>query len=80
MQDIEVLGEIQHLVEEEHSLLEAGSTQELSPEQHDRLKAIEVSLDRCWDFLRQRRAKREFGENPDDAKVRDASTVERFQQ
>jgi hypothetical protein len=39
-----------------------------------------VELDRCWDLLRQRRARREFSENPDDASVRDAKTVEGYWQ
>jgi hypothetical protein len=46
----------------------------------DRLRAVEVELDRCWDLLRQRRAKEEFGQNPDDAKARDAGTVENYKQ
>ncbi len=68
--DREVLGQIQSLVDEEHALLEIGPKHELSPAQHDRLKAIEVSLDQCWDLLRQRRARREFGENPDDERYK----------
>ena len=45
-----------------------------------RLQALEVELDRCWDLLRQRRALRAAGGNPDDAHARDASTVERYLQ
>jgi hypothetical protein len=45
-----------------------------------RLRAVEIELDRCWDLLRQRRAIREAGGDPDDAQVRDASTVERYLQ
>ena len=78
MQDRDILTEIQRLVDEEHQLRQPSS--EHGSEEQARLNALEVSLDQCWDLLRQRRAKREFGENPDDAKVRDASTVERFQQ
>ena len=46
----------------------------------DRLRDIEVMLDQCWDLLRQRRAKREFGADPDDAHVRDPETVEHYEQ
>jgi len=46
----------------------------------DRLRAVEVELDRCWDLLRQRRAKEEFDQNPDDAKGRSAGTVENYKQ
>ena len=80
MQDRDVLAQIQQLVEEEHALLNRGPRQDLSPAEHAHLNALEVSLDQAWDLLRQRRAKREFGGDPNDASVRDASTVERFQQ
>ena len=46
----------------------------------ERLRALEVELDRCWDVLRQRRALRSSGGNPDTATVRDAETVEHYQQ
>jgi hypothetical protein len=78
MQDRQVLNQISNLVDEEHELLNTGESQELSAEQHERLKQIQVSLDQCWDLLRQRRAKREYGQDPNDARVRDASTVERY--
>ena len=80
MQDQGVLNEIQRLVEEEQKLRETTPQLELSPEERERLSSIEVSLDQCWDLLRQRRAKREYGQDPDDAEVRDSRTVERFQQ
>jgi hypothetical protein len=80
MQDQQVLGQISSLVDEEHALLDSGAKRELTPEQHARLKAIEVSLDQCWDLLRQRRAKREYGEDPNEAQVRDKGTVERYRQ
>ena len=44
------------------------------------LRAVEVELDRCWDLLRQRRARRDAGGDPDDAQTRDAETVERYLQ
>ena len=46
----------------------------------ERLRAVEVELDRCWDLLRQRRAKEEFGQDPDDAEARGAGTVENYEQ
>jgi hypothetical protein len=50
----------------------------LIDEEHERLQALEVELDQCWDLLRQRRAKREFGADPDEAQVRDPGTVETY--
>jgi hypothetical protein len=78
MNDQSVLNHIEKLVDEEHSLLEADEA--THPDKHERLKAVEVELDRCWDLLRQRRARREFGQDPDDASERDASTVENYLQ
>jgi len=79
MNDEGVLNKIECLVEEEHGLLGLdGESRE--PDKHERLKAIEVELDRCWDLLRQRRARREFDEDPDDASVRDEGTVEGYLQ
>lgn len=46
----------------------------------ERLHAVEVELDRCWDLLRQRRAKEEFGQDPDQAEARGAGTVENYEQ
>lgn len=75
MSDESVLNKIEQLVGEEHALLADGGG-----EKRERLSAIEVELDRCWDLLRQRRARREFQEDPDDAKLRDESTVEGYLQ
>ena len=52
----------------------------LNDTQHARMRDIEVRLDQCWDLLRQRRARREFNLNPEEAKVRDPNTVEHYQQ
>ncbi len=79
MDDERVKNKIEQLVQEEHSLLELNADSR-APDKHERLTAIEVELDRCWDLLRQRRARREFHENPDDASVRDAGTVEGYLQ
>jgi hypothetical protein len=79
MSDDGVQNKIEQLVAEEHELL-AGDAKHRPARAHERLSAIEVELDRCWDLLRQRRARREFSENPDDASVRDAKTVEGYWQ
>ncbi len=78
MNDTEVMRSISALVDEEHTLLAAAEHGGLDEEQRQRLHAAQTQLDQCWDLLRQRRAKREFGQNPDDAQVRDANTVERY--
>jgi hypothetical protein len=76
MSDRTILEHISELVDEEHRLLTAGR----NPEQaHERLKHVAEQLDQCWDLLRQRRAKREFGDNPDSAAPRDVGTVERYE-
>jgi hypothetical protein len=79
MNDERVLNKIEQLVEEEHALLELGG-ESRAQDKHERLATIEVELDRCWDLLRQRRARREFGENPDEASARDEATVEGYLQ
>jgi uncharacterized protein DUF2630 len=68
---------IEDLVKEEHRLHAAKS---LTDPDHKRLDAIRVELDQCWDLLRQRRALREFGEDPDQARVRPADVVEKYEQ
>ena len=75
--DERVLGRIKLLVEEEHKLHTAPK---LEPDAQARLQSLRVELDQCWDLLRQRRALREFGEDPDQAKVRPASIVENYKQ
>ncbi len=70
-------GEEQKLRKDEESSAEAGRTDVVS-EDAERLKAIKVELDQLWDLLRQRRALRNAGRNPDDAQMRDADTVERY--
>jgi hypothetical protein len=84
MDDQTLLQRIEALVAEEHSLQgrerdDAAHGREPEDERQ-RLQTVSVELDRCWDLLRQRRALRESGRNPDDAAVRDASTVEHYQQ
>jgi Protein of unknown function (DUF2630) len=69
--------EEQRLRKEEASSAEAGRTDVVSQDA-DRLGAIKVELDQLWDLLRQRRALRSAGRNPDDAQLRDSETVERY--
>jgi hypothetical protein len=76
-EDTGILSRIQELVDEEHRLLATAEGDEATRE---RLHAIETQLDQCWDLLRQRRGKRHAGKDPDEARVRDAPTVESYQQ
>ena len=77
----QILTQINDLVSQEHNLRTQLSAGELSSqEEHDRLAALEGALDQCWDLLRQRRAKREFGQDVAEAKPRDVETVEKYLQ
>lgn len=77
--DVSIQHRIKSLIDEEHELRSALQSGEISvDEEQSRLRSVEVELDQCWDLLRQRRAKREFGENPDDAEVRSERTVEGY--
>ena len=81
MEDNAVLSRINELVAEEERLLASSrATEGLSANEDARLKQVEVALDQCWDLLRQRRARRHAGQDPDEAHVRDVSTVEGYQQ
>jgi hypothetical protein len=73
--DKSVLKHIERLVSEEKELY---AHSEMSAAQRTRLTTINVELDQCWDLLRQRRALREFGRDPDDAEVRPAKVVENY--
>jgi hypothetical protein len=75
MSDKSILDHISALVAEEHQLTSQGKDAERDA---DRLRHIGEQLDQCWDLLRQRRALREFGQDPDDAKPRDIGTVEGY--
>ena len=84
MSDETIAARIESLVAEEHRLrtreqVDAGDAGQLDEDQR-RLQDVEVELDRCWDLLRQRRALRDAGEDPDQAQARDADTVERYWQ
>lgn len=84
MDDQNIATRIESLVAEEHELQhreQADSTDEERLEaDRVRLRDVQVELDRCWDLLRQRRAREEFGQDPDEAQARDADTVERYWQ
>ncbi len=75
MNDSTILSHITELVEEERLLRTAAGKPDHNAK---RLRHVEEELDQCWDLLLQRRAKREFGENPDAAAVRDPRTVEGY--
>lgn len=77
MDEKDLLGRIHALVEEEHQLREGADH---TDEQRARLGDLEAQLDQCWDLLRQRRAKRQYGEDPDDAAARPESQVENYLQ
>ena len=77
----DVLGRIKALTEEEHELRQKAQQGAIEDtEEHERLKNLEVALDQCWDLLRQRRALRVAGGNPDDAQARPGSEVEGYLQ
>jgi Protein of unknown function (DUF2630) len=84
MNDESIANRIEGLVAEEHKLrhreqVDSDDAEKLEDDQR-RLREVEVELDRCWDLLRQRRAREEFGQDPDEAQARDANTVERYWQ
>ena len=80
MNDQEILTRITTLVDEETDLRRRHAGDGLHTDDQARMHALQVQLDQCWDLLRQRRALREFGGDPDAAHVRDESTVEKYEQ
>ena len=84
MDDQSILGRIEALVGEEHALLDREQDDAVDEEALEgdrrRREELSVELDRCWDLLRQRRALRNAGQDPDEAHARDASTVEKYLQ
>jgi Protein of unknown function (DUF2630) len=81
MDDTEILTRIDGLIQTERDLRSQLAAGQLSSEQErERLRSAEEALDQCWDLLRQRRARREFGENPEEAAARPAAEVEGYQQ
>jgi hypothetical protein len=81
MRDEDILHRVSSLVDEERQLRERLQAGDISAEEeHDRLRTVEQALDRCWDLLRQRRALRNAGEDPDHAQARPESEVENYEQ
>ena len=80
MDDSQLLHTIEKLVNEEHELMKQAEGGTLDEARHAHMREIEIQLDQCWDLLRQRRARREFGLNPDEARPRDPEIVEHYQQ
>ncbi|CCG01424.1 DUF2630 family protein [Blastococcus saxobsidens] len=77
MDEDDILTRIHTLVDEEHALRDSS---EHTDETRARMSKVEADLDQCWDLLRQRRAKRQYDENPDEAQVRPEQQVESYLQ
>jgi len=75
MDDSRVTEHIDRLAREEHELFDRESRGIATDADRERLRRIQVALDQCWDLLRQRRARREFGQDPEEARLRDEKTV-----
>ena len=75
--DYSIVKKIGGLVRQEQHLYRKG---ELADHDQVRLEAIKIELDQCWDLLRQREARREFDQDPNEAKVRPPSVIERYKQ
>ena len=78
MDDEKVMERINEIAHEEHQLWEKEGRGEITDAERERLRELGITLDQCWDLLHQRRARRAAGEDPDDASVRDARTVEGY--
>jgi hypothetical protein len=80
MEDPQIHGTIDELVNEEHELWQRESAGTASDDDRRRLQTVKVSLDQCWDLLRQRRAKRDAGLDPEQAELRRPEVVEHYEQ
>jgi hypothetical protein len=80
MDERSIMSHISELVTEEHQLRARHVGEGLSGDEQARLRALEEDLDQCWDLLRQRRAKAEYGADPDEAEARPAGEVESYLQ
>lgn len=80
MDEAQIHDSIERLVAEEHELWDIQATGGATDGDRRRLEEVKVSLDRCWDLLRQRRALEEFGLDPEAARARSAETVEGYEQ
>ncbi|HEX5616604.1 MAG TPA: DUF2630 family protein [Acidimicrobiia bacterium] len=80
MDDADIVARITQLAAEEQALEEAHAGDSMTSAERVKLRELEVALDQCWDLLRQRRARRNAGLDPDEAEVRPAEIVENYQQ
>jgi hypothetical protein len=80
MDDAQIHSTIEKLVAEEHDLWHREAAGEASHDDRRRLEEAKVTLDQLWDLLRRRRALRDSGQDPDDADLRSADVVERYEQ
>jgi hypothetical protein len=80
VEDPQIHGAIDRMVEEEHQLWEREAGGQATDADRQRLEALRVSLDQCWDLLRQRRARRDAGQNPEGAELRPSEVVEGYEQ
>ena len=78
MDDKTVTDRIDELARREHELFERESKGSATDAEREELRQIQIRLDQWWDLLRQRRARREFGQDPEDAQLRDEKTVEGY--
>ena len=80
MDDSEILRRINAMIEAEHELRQKHAAEAPGPDAEisGELRALEESLDQCWDMLRQRRARREFGQDPEESQARPTSQVEGY--
>ena len=80
MNDDEIHAQIEKLVAEEHELWQRESEGDVTDSERERLAQLKVALDQSWDLLRQRKALRNVGRDPDEAETRTESTVENYRQ
>lgn len=80
MSDESPLDTINRLADEEHRLRAREADGTASDADRERIAELELQLDQCWDLLRQRRARRSAGLDPDEAQLRSTTTVEGYQQ
>jgi len=80
MDDQELIRHIGELADEEKRLEERHVGEGLDPAEREQLERLEVTLDQLWDLLRQRRALRDAGRNPDEAQERTPGVVEKYWQ
>lgn len=80
MDDQQIHQRIDELVGEEHHLERTHAGQGLSETDLARLADVGVQLDRYWDLLRQRDARRRAGQDPEAARLRDGDVVEGYRQ